>query len=341
MSKNLISVVIPIYNVEKYLNKCVDSVLNQTYKNLEIILIDDESPDNCGTVCDEYKVKYSNIKVIHKKNDGLGMARNSGIDLATGDYVYFLDSDDYIAENEIEKLYYILNRFNLDMIRPGFTYVNTNQRVLFRRRFSTEIFLGDKVRKEMLPRIIGSAPEKKDSIDMGVSGAMYSLEIIKNKNIRFVSERKLKNEDMVFNIDFLKNANGACVFNSIGYYYLNNPESISKKYLHDRFERDKVFHLAMKDKLILDGFDNSVIKRLQRNFFIHILIVITQISNLRNHMNFFEKIKEIKNVCNCEIVKNTISEYPYHKLGIKQKIFIILVKYELAVPLLLLTKINW
>lgn len=100
-----ISVIIPIYKVEKYIYECVDSILAQTYKNLEIILVDDGSPDKCGEICDEYKKIDSRIKVIHKKNGGLSDARNKGIEVMTGDYVAFVDSDDYVDQNYIKELY--------------------------------------------------------------------------------------------------------------------------------------------------------------------------------------------------------------------------------------------
>lgn len=96
MSKT-VTVVIPIYNVEKYLNRCIESVVGQTYENLEIILVDDESPDNCPQICEDWKNRDNRIKVVHKKNAGLGYARNTGIDCATGEYICFVDSDDYVA----------------------------------------------------------------------------------------------------------------------------------------------------------------------------------------------------------------------------------------------------
>jgi len=102
--KPLISVIIPIYKVEQYLRKCVDSVLLQTYANLEIILVDDGSPDNCGKICDEYAEKDSRIKVIHKANGGVSAARNAGLDIAKGDYIGFVDSDDWIEPNMYEHL---------------------------------------------------------------------------------------------------------------------------------------------------------------------------------------------------------------------------------------------
>ncbi|MBO5142220.1 MAG: glycosyltransferase family 2 protein [Clostridia bacterium] len=102
---DLISVIIPVYNVEEYIRECLDSVINQTYKNLEIILIDDGSKDNSGKICDEYAKKDKRIKVIHKENGGLSSARNKGLDNAQGKYITFVDSDDYIPVNAIELLY--------------------------------------------------------------------------------------------------------------------------------------------------------------------------------------------------------------------------------------------
>lgn len=107
-----ISVIIPIYNVEKYLNKCVESVVNQTYKNLEIILVDDGSPDKCPQICEEWAKKDNRIKVIHKQNGGLSDARNYGINKSSGDYLIFIDSDDYISLDCIEILYNSLKNNN-------------------------------------------------------------------------------------------------------------------------------------------------------------------------------------------------------------------------------------
>lgn len=101
----LISVIVPVYNVAEYLSQCVDSIINQTYKNLEIILVDDGSVDDCPGICDEYVKKDSRIRVIHKKNGGLSDARNAGLDICTGEWIGFVDSDDYISKNMYEKLY--------------------------------------------------------------------------------------------------------------------------------------------------------------------------------------------------------------------------------------------
>lgn len=108
MNEELISIVVPVYNVEKYVRRCLDSIINQSYKELEIILVDDGSTDNSSVICDEYKEKDNRIKVIHKKNGGLSEARNVGIDIANGKYIAFIDSDDYISNDYFEYLYKLL-----------------------------------------------------------------------------------------------------------------------------------------------------------------------------------------------------------------------------------------
>ncbi len=116
MNEPLISVIVPIYKVENYLCRCVDSIINQTYKNLEIILVDDGSPDRCPKICDDYAKMDNRIKIVHKKNGGLSDARNAGIVAATGEYMSFIDSDDYVALDFIETLYNAMVSENSDIV---------------------------------------------------------------------------------------------------------------------------------------------------------------------------------------------------------------------------------
>lgn len=115
MEKDLISVIVPVYKVEKYLEKCIESIIKQTYTNLQIILVDDGSPDNCGKICDEYAKKDLRIEVIHKANGGLSDARNVGISKAKGRYIGFVDSDDYIKEDMYEILLNLIKKYDADV----------------------------------------------------------------------------------------------------------------------------------------------------------------------------------------------------------------------------------
>jgi len=136
----LISVIIPVYNVEKYVERCLDSVINQTYKNLEIILIDDGSTDNSGKICDEYVKKDNRIIVVHKENGGVSSARNIGIELANGDYIGFVDSDDYIEKEMYENLFNNLIKYNVDISMCNY-YIEKNSKKTFHKHDIKDILL--------------------------------------------------------------------------------------------------------------------------------------------------------------------------------------------------------
>lgn len=129
MEQDLVTTIIPVYNVEDYLEQCIDSVINQTYKNIEIILIDDGSTDNSGIICDKYGQRDQRIRVIHKENGGLSSARNTGLDIMEGKYVYFLDSDDYLALDLIEVYVELIKKYNADIVQGTFYefYGNVNK----------------------------------------------------------------------------------------------------------------------------------------------------------------------------------------------------------------------
>ena len=119
MNQGLVTVVLPIYNVEKYLDRCMKSIVNQTYRNLEIILVDDGSPDHCPEICDRWAETDNRIRVIHKENAGLGMARNTGIENASGEYICLFDSDDYVALDLVEKAYTLAQESQADIVIFG------------------------------------------------------------------------------------------------------------------------------------------------------------------------------------------------------------------------------
>lgn len=143
---SLISVIVPIYNVEKYLHRCVDSILKQTYGDLEIILVDDGSTDNCGKICDEYAKKDRRIKVIHKENGGQSSARNVGLDYATGEYVSFIDSDDFIHPQMLEMLYKAVTDFDVEMACCDFF------RIKHKKDFDNIIYKSSELAYEILSR---------------------------------------------------------------------------------------------------------------------------------------------------------------------------------------------
>lgn len=127
----MISVIVPVFNVEKYLDRCILSIVNQTYLDIEIILIDDGSTDSSSVICDMWEQKDNRIKVIHKKNEGVSIARNTGIDAVQGEYVYFVDGDDYLENNAFEKMYNIIKKYDVDFVYCGFNQIDSIDRKIY------------------------------------------------------------------------------------------------------------------------------------------------------------------------------------------------------------------
>lgn len=165
-----ISIVIPVYNVEKYLEKCIESVINQTYNNLEIILVDDGSPDNCGSICDEYSKKDGRIKVIHQFNGGLSNARNTGIRNATGSYITFIDSDDYVDNSYVEVLYRNILQHNSDMSIGTHKVIYDNSVI---DKATHDEFQGKP--EEILKRMLYD-----QDVDVSAWGKLYKIELFRN-----------------------------------------------------------------------------------------------------------------------------------------------------------------
>ena len=252
----VISVIVPVYNVEQYLDKCINSILNQTYKNIEVILVDDGSPDNCGKVCDEYSKMDSRIKVIHKENGGLSDARNVGIDNANGKYICFVDSDDYIENRYIELLYRAIKENNVDIAQCGINKISND-----------EIFIENigykknevKSSKKMLEDLYTTNWE-----NIVVWNKMYLKELF--DNIRFPKGKIHEDEYTTYKI--LYKTKEIVILNKCLYNYRQNSQSITGKQFNikrlnclealnerlsffDRNNEDKLYELTLKAYLVM------------------------------------------------------------------------------------------
>lgn len=213
-----ISVVVPIYNVEKYLEKCLDSILEQTYKNLEIILVDDGSPDKCGEICEKYHQKDERIIVIHQENKGLSGARNTGLEKSTGKYICFIDSDDYINKNMIEILYNNLIETNSDISICGFKQVNENDKIKRNNNLiekNIKVLDKEKCLKELIYH--------KYQLDIVTWNKLYKKALF--NNIRF-PEGKIY-EDFATIPFLVDESNNICVTSEKLYYYVQRKGSIN------------------------------------------------------------------------------------------------------------------
>lgn len=223
MEKVLISVIVPIYKVEKYLDRCVNSIVNQTYKDLEIILVDDGSPDNCPEICDEWAQKDNRIKVIHKENGGLSDARNAGLSAATGEYIGFIDSDDWIAPEMYERLLLSIKNDSTDISACAIELVwENNVRENKLLTVQENAVLNQLEAQEALL--------KETELKHPVVYKLYRKSVIDG-----VSFRKGKyHEDVFWSFRAIGNANKVSIIDYIGYYYFQRKDSImGKEYSED------------------------------------------------------------------------------------------------------------
>lgn len=222
-----VSVIVPVYNAEKYLKECVDSIVNQTYNNFEVILINDGSIDNSKNICEEYEKKYENIKVLNIENHGVSYSRNLGIEQSNGEYIIFIDSDDYIKENMIEELIKIQEEHEDEFLIYNYSKV-------YNEIEKNKCNVPDKSisKKELLDKffvyynnLIINPPWNK----------MYKSKIIKDNNIRFNINFKI-GEDLLFNLEYFKYCDKIKILDDSYYYYRINPSSVTNKYRENYYE---------------------------------------------------------------------------------------------------------
>lgn len=335
----MFSVIVPIYNVEKYLSQCIESLINQTYRDIEIILVNDGSTDTSGAICDRYAQKDKRIKVVHKKNDGLGMARNSGLEIATGKFVSFVDSDDYLKEDVIEKLVESLNRESADTCIGGYIRVNNEGEFLLEEKFAYECFSKENVQKKLFPRLMGSTPNCKDAIRPSVWNSAYSMDIIKAYSLRFPSEREYIAEDIVFDIEYYRYAKKVVLIESSGYMYRVTPSSLTQQYKPDRYEKIKYLYNYVFYRLKELGYGDDVIERAKRQYFVYVRSCFYQECHSKS-VSFWQAVKHIRDICNDTLLQSCITSYPCRQLTIQPRIFLGLIRNKMSVALYLLLSIK-
>lgn len=220
----LISVIVPIYNVEKYIYKSIESVRNQTYQNLEIILVDDGSQDNCGRIADEFAQKDKRIKVIHKENGGLSDARNAGLRIASGLYIYFFDSDDLMTSNLIETALSVYMRTDTDLV--CFNYIVYDE-ITGREKKTSFPVQSCKIRGRKTNLV--TAEYLGYRLGYCVWNKLYRADIIKKNRIFFVDNSQIFAEDICFNLYYISFCKRIEMIQECLYNYLNRENSIMGK----------------------------------------------------------------------------------------------------------------
>ena len=242
-----VSVVVPIYRIEAYISFCIDSILNQTYQNIEVILVDDGSDDNCPQICDSYALKDSRIDVIHKPNGGLTSARKAGVCRATGDYILYVDGDDWIEPDYIEKMMEPIAEAEVDIVGDISVYMNYSDGRQLRRvtPMKTGIYKGEEIVAEVYPNYICEDRFYDTPLSTNVYLYLFKREFLQKIQPQ-VEDEIAMGEDMALTFRSFLHAKSVAVIDYPGYHYRQQPNSMLHKRDSDHFQRINVLYKNLK-----------------------------------------------------------------------------------------------
>ena len=316
----IISIVVPVYNVEAYLDQCIESVINQTYSKWELILVDDGSTDRSPEICDSYAAKDDRINVIHQKNAGVSKARNAGLKSVTGDFVLFCDSDDWMAEDALNILLNAQKRQNADLVFGDISHVyasRTDRVKVFNREFDLE---GKEICQKLQATCIGYGYNPYPNKPYVVSGIgsvgnkLFKTEIIRCWNIEFDDYTNEIYEDNLFTISYLSRANSVCYKSEVVYYYRQTENSSIHRYRPESiatsrkiFERVSDFVNKQDDQeLFQAAFQVLVIRRFSEELRVYYF-------NKENKNAKGESLRELK-----QMMKTWPYNEAVHKVSLKR-----------------------
>lgn len=307
---DLISVIIPCYNVEKYIDRCMESVLNQTYRKLEIILVDDGSTDGTGKICDRYSQTDARVKVIHKENGGLSSARNAGLDICQGEYIFFVDSDDWITIDAVQYLYDLRKKYNADFSMAAYVRTRANEKRDCLRHDYMECEL---TQLEFLSKLFKIGTQENVQFAWA---KLYKSELF--DNIQYPAGVIFEDVPTTFHIAV---GSGKIAYSShVIYYYYVNPNSITEENFNDRkFDLIKVWDMVCEkacqntNEWILA---QAIINRKRADFGVLMKLAISNIT-LKEKQTYLLKAKK-----NISDLKKNAGELYRSKIPFSRKIFI-------------------
>lgn len=296
--EDLISIIVPIYNVEKYLKKCVNSILDQTHRNLEVILVDDGSVDNCAKISDDFSKLDSRIIVVHKKNEGLAEARNIGLKIAKGKYIGFIDSDDYIEKNMFEILYNNIIKYNADISVCNIVEEKENGEII-------KVYIKEDIGIQQFNKIEALQKLARDrTITNHACNKLYKRALF--ESIKYPYRRKM--EDMATTYKLFDLANKIVVDSSIGYHYIQRKSSIMGNINKELIEH---YELAVNEK------DEYLLKKYPE---LKESIEIERINSIKT-LFYYAIFANFKDIYDSEKYKKFLKEYRNNYKKYRNEIF--------------------
>ena len=340
MKQPLVSIIIPCYNVEQYLDRCITSVITQTLKEIEIILVDDNSPDRVPEMCDEWAKKDQRIKVIHKKNEGLGMACNSGLAIATGKYIAFLDSDDWVDSTMYQTMYETAEKYQAQMVFTGLRRVDVYGNILgfLHHKDGLMVYKNKEEIDQLACDMIASDPSvmAERTLQMSAKVILYYRKTIEDNHLFFISERQIMSEDLHFNLNMLCHSKCVCVLPLFFYNYQYTTGSISQHVDFEKFEKIKSLYYYLVEECKQLGISGNVDQRIQRLFIGYVRDYMRNICRAQLSLN--KKKKIIAKIVHDSIWKFIWGNYPVQLVPFKHRLYIRLVQKKCIILLITLLK---
>jgi len=338
--EELISVIVPVYGVEKVLKRCVDSILAQTYQNLEILLVDDGSPDNCPALCDEYAKKDGRIQVIHKENGGLTSAWKEGVSHAKGSLLGFVDSDDFIEADMYECLYKALKAHRADIAMAGlvFDYEDPHYPPRKETNRMEKSFYRREELEALFPVLLNDGSFIGRTLQPSRVTKLFQKELVL-RNMEFWDERVSVGEDLQMVFATILDAKGVCAIQDyFPYHYWYNVSSMTGKY--DANYLEKIKFLRERLEFISDSKGIYDFRPQIRNDFLSLAVMAVKNEIWRNHKDSFWKVlANVRQMCQDHLVQEAIQNHTMDHLGISVKIYLFMMKHRMAISCYLVTKI--
>lgn len=339
---SLISIIVPVYNTENYLEKCLYSLVNQTYKNIEIIIVDDGSPDNSMNIIQKFVLADNRVKVISQKNQGLSGARNNGMNNTNGDYIMFIDSDDWIEIDTCEKAINASEKYNADVVFWSYIKEFSNSQkdnYLFDK---TEIIWSEKNINQLSRRMVGLVGDElanPQSIDNLVTawGKLYKKSVI--GDVRFTDTKIIGTEDALFNIEVFLGINSAVYIpDLLSHYRKDNESSLTHNYKKKLVSRWREMYSRIKFLLDRNDMSREYYDALKNRICFGLIGLGINLAEDKK-MSFKEKKKEIYNILSMKHYQIALKDLDFSYLPIQWKVFFKLAKNNNALLLLWLLEI--
>lgn len=330
-----ISIIVPVFQAEKYINRCVDSILSQTYRNLELILIDDGSNDKSGSICDMYEKKDERVKVIHKKNAGVAAARNSGLNIVTGEYITFVDSDDYIDVNMYDRMLEKAKKFQCDVIMCDCVKESVKIAMPFTQSIRPGFYNSEQLKAEYYPHLL-----MMENIEYPptISNCLlvFKQELVCEKNFPRYIEGVRFSEDLLFGAQLMYRANSLYYMKEANFYhYCINPNSASHKFTLNKW----CDYMILYTKAV-EYFGN--IKEFDFNHQLDLMLLFFVYNALgdlltTNKISEARKLNQIHEILNEKMVLLMFRRIKIKKLDIpvKLKILTYIYKYQVGIKFLI------